>query len=54
MTVEIKAQFEQSVSSLKPLITRIEKTDWLINQIVYRLYGLSEEEIRVVEEGVER
>ena len=51
-TAEIKAQFEQSVSVLKPLITRIEKTDWLIDQIVYRLYGLTEEEIRVVEESV--
>ncbi|MFH1941437.1 MAG: hypothetical protein ABIL68_04975 [bacterium] len=46
---EIKTQFEQSVSVLKPLIVHIEKTDWLIDQIVYRLYGLTEEEIRVVE-----
>lgn len=28
---------------------KIEKTDWLIDQVVYRLYGLSEEEIGVVE-----
>jgi hypothetical protein len=27
----------------------IRSTDWLIDQIVYRLYGLTEEEIRVVE-----
>jgi hypothetical protein len=33
---------------LKPLIGRIEKTGWLIDQVVYRLYGLSEEEIKVV------
>ncbi|VUT27720.1 MAG: hypothetical protein SYNGOMJ08_00270 [Candidatus Syntrophoarchaeum sp. GoM_oil] len=34
---------------LSPVIERIEKTDWLIDQVVYRLYGLSEEEIGVVE-----
>jgi hypothetical protein len=28
----------------------IELTDKLIDQIVYKLYGLTEEEIRVVEE----
>jgi hypothetical protein len=27
----------------------IRSTDWLIDQIVYRLYGLTEEEVRVVE-----
>ena len=30
-------------------VDNIRSTDWLIDQIVYRLYGLSEEEIRVVE-----
>ncbi len=34
---------------LRPLIERIERTDWLIDQVVYGLYGLAEEEIRVVE-----
>jgi len=28
---------------------QIERTDELIDAIVYRLYGLSEEEIRIVE-----
>jgi len=31
---------------------KIEKTDWLIDQVVYQLYGLSEEEIGVVEGSV--
>ena len=35
-----------------PLRERIEATDGLIDQVVYRLYGLTEEEIRVVEESV--
>jgi len=34
---------------LFPLKEKPCKTDWLINQIVYRLYGLTEEEIRIVE-----
>jgi hypothetical protein len=28
---------------------KFRKTDWLIDQIVYKLYGLTEEEIRIVE-----
>jgi hypothetical protein len=31
--------------------TGIRSTDWLIDQIVYRLYGLTEEEVRVVEDA---
>ncbi len=28
---------------------RIERTDWKIDELVYRLYGLSEDEIAIVE-----
>jgi len=28
---------------------KLRKTDYLIDQIVYRLYGLTEEEIKIVE-----
>jgi len=45
----LKEEFEGSMRKLRPLIERIEKTDELIDQVVYRLYGLTEEEIRVVE-----
>ena len=31
------------------LVDRIAKTDYLIDQIVYQLYGLTEEEIAIVE-----
>ncbi len=41
--------FRTSVGKLRPLREMIEGTDGLIDQIVYRLYGLNEEEIRVVE-----
>jgi hypothetical protein len=33
------------------LVGRIAPTDALIDQVVYRLYGLTEEEIAVVEGG---
>ncbi|MEA3416148.1 MAG: hypothetical protein U9R02_08355, partial [Thermodesulfobacteriota bacterium] len=47
----LKKEFEGSMKKLKPLIERIEKTDELIDQVVYRLYGLSEEEIGVVKDA---
>jgi type II restriction/modification system DNA methylase subunit YeeA len=28
---------------------KLQKTDWLIDPIVYKLYGLTEEEIKIVE-----
>ena len=33
----------------RPLLERIEKTDGMIDAIVYRLYGLTDGEIRIVE-----
>ena len=42
------AEFEGSVGKLGPLRERIRLTDDLIDAIVYRLYGLTEEEIRIV------
>lgn len=44
----LKDWYDSSVSKLNPLISKIEATDYLINQIVYRLYGLTDEEITVV------
>lgn len=32
-----------------PLLARIKETDRLIDQIVYKLYGLIKEEIEIVE-----
>jgi len=36
------------MSILEPLKTRIKATDELIDEIVYRLYGLTEEEIKII------
>jgi hypothetical protein len=45
----IKSKYEKSLSKLLPLKEKLYKTDWLIDQIVYKLYGLTEEEIKIVE-----
>jgi len=45
----IKSEYEKSLTKLLPLKEKLRKTDWLIDQIVYKLYGLSEEEIKLVE-----
>ena len=48
----LKKAYEATMSSLTPLKQKIAATDNLIDQIVYQLYGLMEEEIKVVEESV--
>jgi hypothetical protein len=45
----LKSEYEKSLSILLPVKEKLKKTDWLIDQIVYRLYGLTEEEIKIVE-----
>ena len=46
---EPRAEFEGSMGKLLPLMERIRLTDELIDATVYRLYGLTEEEIGIVE-----
>ncbi len=48
----LRAEFEGSMGKLGPLRERISLTDDLIDAVVYKLYGLTEEEIRIVEERV--
>jgi len=45
----IRAAWETSMEALRPLLARIAATDRLIDHVVYHLYGLTEEEIAVVE-----
>jgi hypothetical protein len=45
----LRLEFDASLAKLQPLMERIAATDRLIDQIVYRLYGLTEEEIGIVE-----
>jgi len=48
---KLREAFLHSTGRLKPLLDRIYETDKLIDQIVYSLYGLTDEEIMVVEGG---
>lgn len=41
--------YEESLGRVLPLKEHLRKTDALIDAVVYRLYGLTEEEIKVVE-----
>ncbi|MDL0135670.1 TaqI-like C-terminal specificity domain-containing protein [Halobacterium salinarum] len=53
---EIKAELEQYVEvseQANDLEEKIENTDQLIDQIVYSLYGLTDEEIEIVESDVQ-
>lgn len=45
----IAKEFQDSIAVLGPLKNRIEATDKLIDQIVYKLYGLTGTEIAIVE-----
>ncbi len=45
----VRKEYEESLERILPLKDRLAKTDALIDQVVYRLYGLTEEEIKVVE-----
>nr|WP_316966979.1 hypothetical protein [Candidatus Methanocrinis natronophilus] len=45
----LKEEFESSIATLTPLLARIRETDELIDQVVYKLYGLTEEEITIID-----
>jgi hypothetical protein len=44
--------YDDSTDKLQPLMGWIEATDGLIDQIVYKLYGLTDEEIEIVEKSI--
>lgn len=48
----LRQEFNASRAKLAPLLERIKATDGLIDAIVYRLYGLTEEEIKIVEGSI--
>ena len=46
---KVRQAWETLMETLRPLLKDIEATDRLIDRIVYQLYGLTEEEVGVVE-----
>ncbi|VAW35939.1 Possible restriction /modification enzyme [hydrothermal vent metagenome] len=49
----LKKEHNVSMDTLTPLLAAIAATDQLIDQIVYKLYGLNDEEIAIVEGKME-
>lgn len=47
---EVHAAYDESLPELLPIKERLRLTDALIDQIVYRLYNLTEEDVRIVED----
>lgn len=47
-----KNEFEDSLAKVQPLLQEIALTDNEIDRMVYELYGLTEEEIEIVEESL--
>jgi hypothetical protein len=45
----VRKEYEKSLSLLWPIKQKLAATDWLIYQLVYRLYGLTDEEVAIVE-----
>jgi hypothetical protein len=46
---EIEREYEKSLATLIPIKCDLARTDVLIDKIVYRLYGLTDEEIELIE-----
>jgi hypothetical protein len=47
----LKKEFEESIAVINPLLLQIKETDNEIDQMVYDLYGLTPEEIRIIEDS---
>jgi len=46
---KLRDEYEASLAVLRPLKSALAWTDGVIDQVVYRLYGLTEDEVKVVE-----
>lgn len=49
----IESEFNKSINIIKPLQNSIQELENEINQIVYELYGLTDEEIVTIENSLE-
>jgi hypothetical protein len=50
----IENEFSQTMAQLGPLKDEIKSTDQLVNQLVYKLYNLGEEDIQAIERSINR
>ena len=49
LMAKLRDEYEKSLAVLRPLKESLAWTDGVIDQVVYRLYGLTEDEVKVVE-----
>jgi hypothetical protein len=49
LMAKLREEYEKSLAVLRPLKSALAWTDGVIDQVVYRLYGLTDEEVKVVE-----
>jgi hypothetical protein len=42
-------EYQSSLNKLLPIKKQLKQCDWLIDEIVYRLYGLTEEEKAIIQ-----
>jgi type I restriction-modification system DNA methylase subunit len=45
----LEKEYQSSLNTLLPLKKQLKQCDWLIDEIVYRLYGLTEEEKAIIQ-----
>jgi len=50
----LEHEFSESLAIITPLLQEIERTDNEIDQMVYELYGLNDEEIQIIEKSLEK
>ena len=48
----LKEEFEKSITKINPLLLQIKETNNEIDQMVYDLYGLTQEEIKIIDESL--
>lgn len=48
----LEREFNESLAIITPLLQNIEKIDNLIDQMVYKLYNLTDEEINIIEDNL--
>ena len=49
---DLSREYEDSKSKLQPIFQQIKETDGLIDKIVYKLYGLTDEETTIVDKAI--
>jgi hypothetical protein len=50
----LRNEFEESINVINPLLQQIKETDSEIDKMVYDLYGLTNEEIKIIEDSLDK